>query len=341
MLDFEIDHNSPKPVYAQIVSNIESQIQSGVLKDNDALPSMNDMAALLGISMETVKKAYKQMRDSGMLVSSQGLGYFVHRRDSNAPKKILLLFHRLSSYKLVLYRSIISNLDKKADVTIVLHNQDFSIFENLLNNALDRYDYYIIVPHFTSADPTRMAKVISRIPNRKLIILDKDVDGVEGNFGLVTQDFEQDAYDAIKANIDRLRKYSEIRIIAASNSLYHNVILRGLSQALAEGGLRYSASSCFKREDMVKGTLFIVVGGHLDTEHFSILRSAKELGFKLGSDIGLLSYNDSPENEFIGDGLASLSTDFEDMGRVAATMINTGVMVKVHNKFNLIPRSTL
>lgn len=341
MLKFEIDHNAPKPIYAQIIANIEDRIASGKLKNNDAIPSMNDLAKELGVSMETVKKAYKIMRDRGTLVSSQGLGYFVRKKDADAPYRILLLFDKLSTYKLVLYRSLVAGIEKAADITIHVHNQDLDLFESLVSSALDKYDYYIVTPHFQNPDNARLLKVLSRIPNRKLLVLDKSVEGLEGNYGMVVQSFSEDAYNAIGANIERIRKYDNIHIISASDSMYHDVILKGLGKALDEAGIKYDVVNRFILESARKGALFIVVGGQLDSEHFSILRYAREKGLKLGGDIGIISYNDSPENEFICDGLATMSTDFQEMGTTAAHMINSGTMVKVHNKFKLIPRSSL
>jgi len=39
-------------------------------------------------------------------------------------------------------------------------------------------------------------------------------------------------------------------------------------------------------------------------------------------------------------GLTTISTDFVEMGRLAAEMILAGKMVKVHNKFRMIRRKT-
>lgn len=339
--NFEIDNKLPKAVYLQIIDNIIAQIESGTLKENDPLPSMNELASRLGVSMETVKKSYKLLRDKGMLLSSQGLGFFAHRKDDNAPLKIFLLFDKLSTYKLVLFRSFITGIEKKADITIHLHNQDLALFENLVANALDKYDYYIITPHFQTKDPARLLKIVSKIPNRKLLVLDKDIDDLKGNYGLVDQHFMEDAFNAVSSESERLRKYDRIVVISASGSMYHEAILKGMEMAMSIANLNYTVCDGFNESMMKKGTLFIVVCGQLDSEHFAILRSVKDNGLKLGEDVGVISYNDSPENEFICNGLATMSTDFQEMGTIAARMINSGEMEKVHNRFRLIPRSSL
>lgn len=44
---------------------------------------------------------------------------------------------------------------------------------------------------------------------------------------------------------------------------------------------------------------------------------------KLGSDIGIIAYNDAPFKEILAGGITVLSTDFAKMGETTARMIQT------------------
>ena len=77
-----------------------------------------------------------------------------------------------------------------------------------------------------------------------------------------------------------------------------------------------------------------------DTGLLDISRSAARLGMKVGEDISVISYNDSPINEIILNGLTSVSTDFEQMGETAAQMILDRSLSKIRCDFRLIRRST-
>jgi len=341
MSGIRIERNSPQPIYAQIVGSIESMIRSGKLKDNDPLPSMNALAAELDISMETVKKAYKLLRDRGLLHSSQGLGFFARARSEDAPVRILLMFDRLSPYRTITYRSLISHIAKKSETTIHLFNHEVDLFEAFVQESLGKYDYYLVVPHFYSADPERIRSILSRIPSRKLILLDREIEGLPGRHGSVYQSLIDDAFLALDSNMDIIDKYRDIQVVVAQNSLYWRVILQAVDRALVKHGRTYTVSEGFSPDHMQEGRLFIIIAGQLDTEHFNILLSAREHNLVFGRDVGLISYNDSPENRFIGDGLACLTTDFADMGRIAAEMINTGRMERIHNRFSLIRRGSV
>ena len=51
------------------------------------------------------------------------------------------------------------------------------------------------------------------------------------------------------------------------------------------------------------------------------MRRARELNFRVGRDISIISYNESPINEIILNGLTTISTDFRQMGVLVARMI--------------------
>ena len=72
-----------------------------------------------------------------------------------------------------------------------------------------------------------------------------------------------------------------------------------------------------------------------------IVMLSKTKKLKIGEDIGIISYNESPINEIILDGLTTLSTDFKEMGRLAAEMVKSGRLLKIVNKFDLVIRKTM
>ena len=59
------------PVYKQVISQIEQKIISGEYAPGAQLPSMNELAAYLDVSRETIKKAYLKLRDKDRLEFTQ------------------------------------------------------------------------------------------------------------------------------------------------------------------------------------------------------------------------------------------------------------------------------
>ena len=80
-----IDNRSGLPIYDQIYSQIKSQIISGALDADEALPSIRGLAKELRISVITAKRAYDELEKEGFIYTIAGKGCFV------APKNTELL----------------------------------------------------------------------------------------------------------------------------------------------------------------------------------------------------------------------------------------------------------
>ena len=80
-----IDNKSPRPIYEQICNQIKAQIMSGELSEDDALPSIRNLAKDLRISVITTKRAYEELEREGFIYTAASRGSFV------APKNLALI----------------------------------------------------------------------------------------------------------------------------------------------------------------------------------------------------------------------------------------------------------
>ncbi len=72
-----IDNKSGAPIYDQIYSQIKSAIMNGDLKEDDALPSIRNLAKDLRISVITTKRAYDELEKEGFIYMLPAKGCFV------------------------------------------------------------------------------------------------------------------------------------------------------------------------------------------------------------------------------------------------------------------------
>ncbi|WP_338598389.1 GntR family transcriptional regulator [Sulfolobus tengchongensis] len=63
----KIDLNSKKQIYEQIADQIIELIALGMLKPGDPLPSIRELASMIGVNMLTVEKAYKYLESEGFV----------------------------------------------------------------------------------------------------------------------------------------------------------------------------------------------------------------------------------------------------------------------------------
>lgn len=80
-----IDNKSGIPIYEQIYSQIKAEIISGALQEEEALPSIRNLAKDLRISVITTKRAYDELEKEGFIYTVAAKGCFV------APKNVELL----------------------------------------------------------------------------------------------------------------------------------------------------------------------------------------------------------------------------------------------------------
>ena len=80
MSKLEIDHDSSLPVRKQLVNQLRYLIACGHFNINETLPSTRALGDQLDISFHTVRKAYQELDDEGLLSSRVGSGYTVEER---------------------------------------------------------------------------------------------------------------------------------------------------------------------------------------------------------------------------------------------------------------------
>ena len=79
---FSIDESNPQPLYLQLVSQVKEQIRNGTLVPGDELPSVRELADILGINLHTIHNAYKKLRDEGLITLRLGQRAKIARRNN-------------------------------------------------------------------------------------------------------------------------------------------------------------------------------------------------------------------------------------------------------------------
>ncbi len=83
---FSIDFQTRMPIYEQIVNQVEKYIALGLLKANEQLPSVRQVAFDLGINPNTIQRAYAELERKGVIVSVVGKGTFVSDKTDEVVK---------------------------------------------------------------------------------------------------------------------------------------------------------------------------------------------------------------------------------------------------------------
>ncbi len=75
-----IDGQDGRPMYRQVVDGIKELIARGELQQGSALPPVRQVAADLGVNLNTIAVAYRQLQKDGLIKIRHGSGAVVTSR---------------------------------------------------------------------------------------------------------------------------------------------------------------------------------------------------------------------------------------------------------------------
>ena len=73
----QLDIGDHRPLYEQIRDKLKEMIIEGFLEENEKIPSVREMAAMLAINPNTIQKAYRELENDGYIYSVKAKGFFV------------------------------------------------------------------------------------------------------------------------------------------------------------------------------------------------------------------------------------------------------------------------
>lgn len=330
------DEFSATPKYQQLANSIIKAIEDDKLEVDDVLPSINELSFEFEICRDTAEKGYKFLKNRGIIGSVPGKGYYVKSTDLNTTTKVFLMFNKLSFHKKIIYDAFASTLSESTTIDFYIYNNDFSLFKKLLLTHKD-YHYYVIIPHFLEAGEN-VHEEINAIPKEKLILLDKIIPGVQGNFGAVYENFEKDIYKALEEALPQLSKYHTVKIIFPENTYYPDEIIKGFIAFCQQYAFTFKVVHDIATEPIKEGEAFINLMEH---DLVVLVERIIEANFEIGKEVGVISYNETPLKKIILKGITTISTDFEAMGVEAAKMIQSNTMKHVEIPFDLKLRPSL
>lgn len=84
-------------IYEQIVNQLKNAIVTHEFTANEALPSIRALAADLGVSVITTKRAYEELEKEGLIRSVAGKGFYVceYNTDYLKEKQLVMLEDRM------------------------------------------------------------------------------------------------------------------------------------------------------------------------------------------------------------------------------------------------------
>lgn len=324
--------NNSLPIYKQIISSIEKSIEEKRINLNDKLPSINKVCLEYSLSRDTVLLGYEELKKRGIIYAIPGKGYYVKSTGVSIRNKIFLLFDEINVFKEDLYNSFLKSLGENAQVDIYFHHFNSIVFRKLIEENNGNYTKYVIMP----TNLKNINSILNTLPVKDVYILDQ-TNSELNNFPHVVQNFVKDMYFGLLEGKSRLDKYNKIILIFPG--FREPVEMKiGFENFCKDYNFQYEIISEFYNYEINKGDVYIIPN---DRDLVKVIEQSKVNKLIIGTDIGIISYNETPLKKVVENGITTISTDFENMGKIMAQMILDGKQEQIENKCHLILRHSL
>jgi DNA-binding transcriptional regulator YhcF (GntR family) len=326
---FKFDESSSQTKLQQLIHAVSEAINLGILKEGDFLPSVNQLNKDSGLSRDTIFKAYSILKQRSIISSTPTKGYFV----ASESYRVFVLLDDFSAFKEQLYKSFRANLPENYSVDLLFHHYNPEIFNQLILNSLGRYSMYVVM----NIDNKNLEDVVRKIDPKKLLILDMGFDS-KNEVSYLTQDFHQAPYDCLNSGIDLIRKYEEFILVFPQNTPHPVETIDAFKHFCIDHQLKHTVLEHIDNREVQPGQAYLVIK---DSDLVKIVKDCKKYNYQIGTEVGIISYNDTPMKEIVGSGITVISTDFVRMGKDCANFIVTKEKINEVMPTQLIIRGSL
>lgn len=361
-----VDGDSRVPFAAQIARQVTLQVAIGRIPAGSSLPVIADLAAQLGVNVHTVRAAYRQLADDGIVSMIRGsrtrvLGYDRLRAlRGNDAHPSFTIGVMVSSFD-VFYGEYLNALTAAAEVEgwlpIICQTRDYTpdVVARYLDQLFSRNVDGIILLHFESLADEKLVDTLRSSARLRPFVLVDCVDIGEGSRILVNHAagahvVTEHLIGHGHSRIGHLG-FPEGRSPAAS-------FQSGYEQALAEAGLPFDERlvvpvSNFYLPAGAKAAMQLLQREHpptavmcpSDASAFGAIAAARELGLRVPEDLAVMGYGELPLSRLAVTPLATVRIPADQLAfeavRALREMIDDGEpQPPLEIRTRLVPRES-
>lgn len=311
---FEIDAAAETPKYRQIIEGVREAVRDGRLAKGDPLPSINEVSAAHGLARDTVVKAYNLLKEMGLLESAHGKGFHVASDHVREALRVFVMFDALTPYKETVYEAMRAEAAGRAELDLYFHHFNPGVFARLLSDARGKYARYVVMPFPHDA----VRRALQGWDQEKLLLLDINVDYPGRRCAAVWQSHDAELERALEAAAGRLQAYQSFTLVFPEDKHHPPVIKAAFRRFCRRHGIEHRIIASLRGEAIGAGRAYFVIE---DNDLVELIKAGRRERLKIGKELGVLSYNDTPMKEVVLHGISVVSVDFEELGRKAARKV--------------------
>ncbi len=303
----------------QLCDYIQDLIARDNLRAGDVLPSINYLSKEFGISRDTVFKSFLDLKTRGVIDSIHGKSYIV----ASHTKNILLVLDEYSTFKEVLYNTLVSRLPTSYKIDLWFHQYNEHLFNKIISESIGKYNKYLVMNYSND----KFSDSLLKIDKKKLLLLDF------GNFdktgySYVCQDFESSLYESLSTIKVQLRKYRKLIYILNREHKHPQNSKIAFSQFCLDNNFEFEILDEITDKSVIIENYFYLVVKQSDV--VNVIKQSRLKKMKMGDDFGLLAYNENPFYEIVENGISSIGIDWSEMGMVVSEYVMNDQFIKTY-----------
>ena len=335
-----VDRNSPIPQYFQLQTWLIEQIEQGVFKANDKIPTEEELVQITGLARATIRQAIQNLANMGYLERKRKLGTFVRNASVDVEKRTivgLLVPDIRSGYAPELARGAEDEAAKSKHSMILCDTDDLFVKADFHSDRLveNGVSGVIFIP--TAASDEQNRKIIDKFirKNIPVVLADRTIPGMEIDY--VTTDNFDGGYEIARYLIEQ--GHRKIGVVFSSLFSTERLRFEGYKKALTDYHIPIDPTIIIidngpfipnryfqyaRKLLMQKDKMTAIFAGH-DRIALQFYSAAQEMGVAIPGDISLVGYDDL---NFTTVHLTTMHQSIYEMGQESMKLIMSRIQGK-------------
>ncbi len=327
----KVEKNNPIPRYHQVEKKIEYLIENNYLRPGDKLIPERELASILGVDRNTVRRAISRLIEKKTLYREWGRGTFVSKRLKVEPKVKnlgLTLWEKdagIGHYSTMeVLRGLKEGINKEKRYGLMfLFITEEIVKKHTLHQLLEKTKIsglLIRISQFKKKD-------IKKVKNIPVVLLEPY--GIT-DYPEVSFDYQKGFYIACEYLIKTGHKKIALINGPRECSVITEKVLLGYQRALKDYGISYQrvkwgkynegAGYILTKELLKNSSPTAIITGD-DTIAVGAIKAIKEKGLDIPEDISIIGCNDMPIASYIEPPLTTIKVPFYEIGKSAAELL--------------------
>lgn len=331
-----VDKDSPIPQYFQLQTWLIEQIELGIFKTDDRIPTEEAFAEMTGLARATIRQAVQNLVNMGYLSRKRRLGTFVISRSPEEKRSTIigiLIPDIRSGYAPELARGAEDEAARNKHSIILCNTDDLYTRADFHSDRLieNNVSGVIFVP--TAATDEKNRRIIEKFLRKKIPVVLADRQIPELEIDSVTTDNIQGGYNVVKHLIRK--GHRKIVIIISTLFSTERDRLEGYKKALSEHHISIESSFLMtnnerftedhyieyvRRALSLKSKVTAIFAGH-DRIAYLVYSVANDMGIRIPEDISLVGYDDLPFTRMHYYYLTTVHQPIYEMGQESMKLI--------------------